>query len=645
MLLLLLRSFRPRSCHTPYNTSLTRLFTTTTTTMTRGQLATLQKTAFTEAIQKHDPNTTAVVHSLSGRTFKYGSLLQDIALRKEQILSETGKSEDSIAGERIAFLVENSYDYVVTLLTCLASNAIALPLAPSFPPGELRYILNHSEALALIHSKKFAKAALQVLEDGLHKTPVSIAVEKIPEGAKSREQVQLTGNVEDAEGGMMLYTSGTTAKPKGVLLPQRVLTAQAKSLIEAWDYTPNDRLLHVLPLHHIHGTVNALLTPILAGSSIEFMYPFNVDSVWKRFAAPFQPNARCPESSKVPVSFFTAVPTVWARMLQSYPELPSDIKTAAGEAIQRKHLRLNISGSAALPTPTKQAWTDLSNGNVLLERFGMTEVGMALSCGLADADRIDGSVGWPLPSVSARLVDFDTQEVIEPGQETDPATGKERPGEIQLRGPTMFKSYWRNPEATKKEFTSDGWFRTGDIAVRRALPPGSGAGEGKSGSWAQGPAYFILGRKSADIIKTGGEKVSALEIERHLLSLPQVSECAVVGLPSVAWGQKAAAIIVLSTLGKTAGRNGGPWSALDMRRALKDHLVAYKIPQDMKVVESLPRNAMGKINKKELVPLVFGDLERIRRRSVEKAQERNLLKAREKEEALKQMKEGASAVE
>ncbi|EME87219.1 uncharacterized protein MYCFIDRAFT_60682 [Pseudocercospora fijiensis CIRAD86] len=589
--------------------------------MAGGQLARLQKTAFTEAIQNHDPNTTAVVHSLCGRSFKYGSVLQDIALRKDQILSETGKSEDSIAGERIAFLVENSYDYVVTLLSCLASNAIAVPLAPSFPAGELRYILNHSEALALIHSKKFAKGAQEVLKEGLDKTPISIAVEKIREGAKSREQVQLTGNVEDAEGGMMLYTSGTTAKPKGVLLPQRVLTAQAKSLIEAWEYTPDDRLLHVLPLHHIHGTVNALLTPILAGSSIEFMYPFNVDNVWKRFAAPFQSTIISPESSKTPVSFFTAVPTVWARMLQSYPDLPSDIKTSADEAIQRKHLRLNISGSAALPTPTKQAWTDLSNGNVLLERFGMTEVGMALSCGLADTDRIDGSVGWPLPSVQARLVDFDTHEVIQPGQETS-STGKERAGEIQLKGPTIFQSYWRNPEATKKEFTSDGWFKTGDIAVRRPVPAGSG--EGASGPWATGPAYFILGRKSADIIKTGGEKVSALEIERHLLSLPQVSECAVVGLPSVAWGQKAAAVIVLTKFGQTCGRNGGAWSALEMRRALREKLVAYKIPQDMKVVECLPRNAMGKVNKKELVGAVFGDLENIRRRSVEKAREREL---------------------
>ena len=134
--------------------------------------------------------------------------------------------------------------------------------------------------------------------------------------------------------------------------------------------------------------------------------------------------------------------------------------------------------------------------------------------------------------------------------------------------------------------------------------------------------YFIQGRKSADIIKTGGEKVSALEIEREILSLPQVSECAVVGLPSEAWGQKVAAVLVLSEEGKTAGKGGKPWSALDLRRALKDQLVAYKIPQDMKVIETIPRNAMGKINKKALVVEVFGDADMIRRRSVDKTKER-----------------------
>ncbi|KAK3065178.1 hypothetical protein LTR53_018271, partial [Teratosphaeriaceae sp. CCFEE 6253] len=294
----------------------------------------------------------------------------------------------------------------------------------------------------------------------------------------------------------MLYTSGTTARPKGVLLPTLVLVAQAESLLDAWRYAPRDHLLHVLPLHHIHGTVNALLTPLLAGSTVEFLFPFNVDKVWRRFAAPFlDPTAESngdsnghheAQKTPQPITFFTAVPTVWARLLQSHPALPMDTLKASNTAVQRSTLRLNISGSAALPTPTKRAWSELSAGNTLLERFGMTEVGMALSCGLADEDRVDGSVGWPLPGVEARLVDPDTGEEIPVSEDTGDEKGaKERSGEIQLRGPTIFRAYWRNPEATRKEFTADGWFKTGDIAVRRLVP---GAGEGASGAWAKGPA-------------------------------------------------------------------------------------------------------------------------------------------------------------
>jgi acyl-CoA synthetase (AMP-forming)/AMP-acid ligase II len=239
----------------------------------------------------------------------------------------------------------------------------------------------------------------------------------------------------------------------------------------------------------------------------------------------------------------------------------------------------------------------------------MTEVGMALSCGLSFSDRVDGSVGWPLPSVQARLVDTETGDIIKEGEEIDAATGRERQGGIQLRGPTIFREYWRNPEATAQEFVDDvdgkgKWFKTGDVAVRRYVK-----GAGESGTdWAKGPMYFILGRQSADIFKTGGEKVSALEIEREMLSLPYVSECAVVGLPSEAWGQKIAAVVVLSEIGKTAGRNGGPWSALDMRKALKERLANYKIPQELRVVDAIPRNAMGKINKKGLVKEIWGGL-------------------------------------
>jgi acyl-CoA synthetase (AMP-forming)/AMP-acid ligase II len=292
--------------------------------------------------------------------------------------------------------------------------------------------------------------------------------------------------------------------------------------------------------------------------------------------------------------------------MATFPKLTLELQNAAKEGISPQNLRLNISGSAALPTPTKTAWTNLSNGNVLLERFGMTEVGMAISCGLDTADRVDGSVGWPLPGVEARLADIETGAVV-PVEEKDPS-GREREGEIQLRGETIFDHYWGNEKATRESFveSDDGgrpWFCTGDVATRRVV---DGAGSGASGAWAQGPMYFIQGRKSVDIIKTGGEKVSALEVERELLSLPQITEAAVVGLPSEQWGQKIAAVVVLAPDAAASGRNGQSWGPMDMRRALKGSLASFKIPQEMKVLEAIPRNAMGKVNKKALVKEVFG---------------------------------------
>lgn len=244
------------------------------------------------------------------------------------------------------------------------------------------------------------------------------------------------------------------------------------------------------------------------------MFPFNVDAVWERLAAPFMQ-----DKSREPITFLTVVPTIYNRFLSSFDKLSEPTQEAIKKALLPENLRLNISGSAALPTPTKKSWTELSGGNVLLERYGMTEVGMALSCGLDFRDRVDGSVGWPLPSVQVRLVDSETNEIVPLGNEVD-ENGKEREGEIQLRGPTIFEEYWRNEKATSEEFVvaDDGggrWFKTGDIATRKIVE-----GAGQSGQdWAKGPMYFIRGRKSTDIIKTGGEKVSALEIERELLSL------------------------------------------------------------------------------------------------------------------------------
>ncbi|RYP63747.1 hypothetical protein DL769_006874 [Monosporascus sp. CRB-8-3] len=621
---------------------------------------TLPRLPVFEAIAGHDPQSTAVVHCLSGRTFRYGELLPDVCRMRDRIYAAGGKSD--IRGERVAFLVENNYDYVVTFLAILAARAIALPLSPPFPAPELRYILSQSGASVLLHSPRFAEKAKEVLSTPFplsspNPTPELKPPPKVLELPKhlgadpgsGYETVSLSDDAGDAEGaGMMLYTSGTTNRPKGVLLPESAITAQCRSLIEAWKYTAADRLLHVLPLHHIHGTINALLTPLFAGSSIEFLFPFNADTVWRRFATPFldtlhangvngtsgstngtgltsrtngllhhhadpeQPDYKVMANmSREKITFFTAVPTVYTRLLSAHAQLPPAVAAAGREAVGPGHMRVSISGSAALPTPLKGAWRELSRGTVLLERYGMTEVGMALSCGLDPADRVDGSVGWPLPGVEARLVDVDTGEVIPPDGDAEAADvgRKERAGEIQLRGPTVFREYWNDPSATAREFVAADpadpnqgrWFRTGDVAVRRRAP--AGAGTGRSGPWAKGAAmWFVLGRQSADIIKTGGEKVSALEVERELLSLPEVAEAAVLAVPSGKWGQKIGAVVVLSASQRDKG-----WKPMDMRRALRGRLAGYKIPQVLRVVDRIERNAMGKINKKELVRKVFVD--------------------------------------
>lgn len=579
-----------------------------------------------------------------------------------------------------------------------------MPLSPAFPAPELQYILGHSEALLLLSSKRFSSKAEETLALPLVTPPKHVELTKFQGGsdpAAASESVSIgDGNDDPGAAGMMLYTSGTTNRPKGVLIPQAVMTAQARSLHQAWEYAPADRLLHVLPLHHIHGTINAIFTPLFAGSSVEFLYPFNADAVWKRLAAPFLPEEeeaeqerqegkpatnghatttatngtngsngtngvnghaetnghtnghtngvngtngtnghhhRQPKKPLEKITFFTVVPTVYSRLLATHRALPTpSLRTAARTAISPAHMRVAISGSAALPTPVKRAWRDLSHGNVLLERFGMTEVGMALSCGLAFGDRVDGSVGWPLPSVQARLVDVDTGDVIRPGEEVDPQTGRERAGEIQLRGPTVFREYWRNPEATAAEFVDpdedevDGvaeasspsntkWFKTGDVAVRRPVPQ-STPSKPPSQAWTTSDTmYFILGRKSADIIKSGGEKVSALEVERELLSLPEIAEAAVVAVPSGKWGQKVGAVVIMNreeqqnnVEEEEEGKEKKEvvikdWTPMDMRRALKGRLVNYKIPQVLRVVDHIPRNAMGKINKKQLVKAIFQD--------------------------------------
>ncbi|KAL5332304.1 AMP-binding enzyme [Aspergillus crustosus] len=579
-------------------------------------LATLPNLPLFRALKNHDPSSLAIINGSHENTpeFTYGRLLSDVAQAKDELQTNTKGGPDALVGERVAILADNDYQFVVTFLSILASEAIAVPLNPLFPRPEWQYVLDNSQASKLLASKRYVNKARKPYRKAQNKDLIVEQIAKTTLEDRPTEAVEL----EDSEpwegsGGLMLYTSGTTNAPKGVLIPQSALVAQAASLVEAWKYTPHDRLLHLLPLHHIHGTVNGIIAPLFAGSAIEFLFPPSPQRVWERLAKSFLPGATA-EDSKSKISFLTTVPTMYHQLSSHFPSLTPELQVAAKKAVLPENLRLNISGSAALPTPLKQAWQELSDGNVLLERYGMTEVGMALSCGLDFTDRVDGSVGWPLPSVEVRLVDTDTREVIKHGEELD-WDGKPRLGEIQLRGPTVFREYWNNTSATRKAFIGSGddkipWFKTGDIAIRQPI---DSAGKGTSGEWAKGPMYFIQGRQSVDIIKSGGEKVSALEVERAILSIPEVSETAVVGLPSDKWGQVITAVLVLkkTDAAKTPqAQNDSVWGSLrgpsTARRLLSYRLARHKLPMKFKIIDGpIPRNAMGKVNKKKLAHTLF----------------------------------------
>jgi acyl-CoA synthetase (AMP-forming)/AMP-acid ligase II len=285
------------------------------------------------------------------------------------------------------------------------------------------------------------------------------------------------------------------------------------------------------------------------------MFPkFDAKMVWNRWLSP-----RLPQ-----VTLFMCVPTVYVRLIAYYDESLASTQSSEVAAACQK-FRLQICGSAALPSPIKRKWEKISGGVVLLERYGLTETGMALSNGYESEKRIDGSVGWALPGVTVRLIATD-------GTNRDVTTADNEPGEIQVKGDNVFLEYWRKSEATAKEFTDDGFFKTGDIAV--------------SDKSRQG-AFFIQGRASVDIIKSGGYKISALDVERELLSLGVIDAAAVVGLDDEEWGQSVAAIVTLMNSAKEL-------KLKDLRNMLRKNMAPYKIPTILKVIDEIPRNKMGK---------------------------------------------------
>jgi malonyl-CoA/methylmalonyl-CoA synthetase len=328
-----------------------------------------------------------------------------------------------------------------------------------------------------------------------------------------------------------------------VVLTHGNLEAQVRALVEAWGWSGDDHILLHLPLHHVHGIVNVLLCALWSGAVCQILPRFDAVEVWDRMAVG-------------DLTVYMAVPTVYRRLIDAWEA--ADAGTRVRWSAGARRLRLMVSGSAALPVSTLERWEEIT-GHRLLERYGMTEIGMALSNPL-EGERRPGHVGSPLPGVDARLVDED-------GKPVPDGTS----GTIEVRGPSVFRAYWRRPEATRDAFTEDGWFRTGDRAVV------------DDGAWR------ILGRESVDILKTGGEKVSALEIEDVLRGHPGVADCAVVGVADPEWGERVCAAAVAA--------GGAAPEPEELRDFARERLAPWKVPKDVLLVEALPRNAMGKVTK------------------------------------------------
>ncbi len=446
---------------------------------------------------------------------------------------------NGLAGARVGLMVDPGFRYVTAQWGTWAAGGVSVPLAVSHPAPELEYVVDDASITQIVATDAYRDVLAPIA--AARGIPVlDAATLHTADPERELPPVRLTDRC------LILYTSGTTGRPKGVVWRHSNLLAQVESLTEAWRWTGSDRALLVLPLHHVHGLVNVVTSGLANGATVEMLPRFDVDETWRRLG-----------SGEVTV--FMAVPTIYRRLIDRWEQESAGEQRSKREALEG--MRLMISGSAALPVPTLEKWRAIT-GHTLLERYGMTEIGMALS-NPYDGTRRPGTVGTPLPTVEVRLVDEDGTVLREGVQ-----------GEIEVRGPSVFSEYWGRPEDTAEAF-HDGWFRTGDQAV------------------VDGGVYRILGRRSVDIIKSGGEKISALEVEDVLRTHPAVDDCAVVGIPDAEWGERVVAAVVAA----------GALDPAELRGFARERLAPYKVPRRVVIVAELPRNVLGKVMKPELKQL------------------------------------------
>jgi fatty acid CoA ligase FadD36 len=436
--------------------------------------------------------------------------------RSDLVGAATSVAERVAAADRVAVLATPTPATVLAITGCLIAGVPVVPVPADVGAAERRHILTDSGAQAWLGDKPEETDDLPHIPVRLHARSWHRYAEPLPDAAA-----------------LIIYTSGTTGPPKGVVVSRRAIAADIDLLAEAWQWTPDDTLVHGLPLYHVHGLVLGLLGSLRIGN---------------RFVHTGKPT---PEAYAAAAgSMYFGVPTVWSRVVDD-----GDAARALASA------RLLVSGSAPLPVPVFDGLARLT-GHQPVERYGSTESLITVST-RADGERRPGSVGLPLTGVRTRLVDEDGAAVPHDGESI---------GHLQIQSPTMFDGYLNRPEATADAFDADGWYRTGDVAVID--------GDGM---------HRIVGRESVDLIKTGGYRVGAGEIETALLDHPGVAEVAVIGAPDDDLGQRIVAFVV---------GDAEPQALIDF---VAQQLSAHKRPREVRLVESLPRNAMGKLLKKELM--------------------------------------------
>jgi len=447
-------------------------------------------------------------------------------------------------GDRVALQLTKSLEFILLHLATIRLGAITLPLNLAYPPDEIEYFLSDSGAKLFFALESFKEKIQSILSrlPGLQQCIFLNPTEpekfqSLITGDQALVSNSVISNLSDTA--VIIYTSGTTGRPKGAEITHGNLLSNLQALHKAWGWQPDDVLLHVLPIFHVHGLFVALHGALHAVATTLLMREFDARRTLQLLAG-----GQC--------TVFMAVPTIHQRLL--------DVPEASQFDLSR--VRLITSGSDRLPD---EVFTSFQKtfGYTLLERYGMTETGMNCSNPLRGERRL-GSVGLPLSGVDVRVVN----------PENDASLSEGEIGEVQLRGPNVFKGYWKQPRKTAESFTADGWFRTGDLGFRET------------------DGYLTLCGRSKDLIISGGLNIYPPEVERVLTEHPSVAACAVIGCPDREWGERVIAVVVLN--------RGESVPGPDLIAFCRERLAPYKSPRSIVFKEELPRNAMGKVQKAEL---------------------------------------------